>query len=348
MWSRHEVDQKLTSIDKIWIICRSHVRHMSTTWDRQKSTCTRPKWTSDQHTIDKKRQKSWILMSTSYRHKNLCRYHVDTKFHGFCRFLSFFVDGMLIWCPFWSSICWVYVDDIRRHESTSYRHRFLCRHDVDKKVDKNRPKSTKSRQKSTKICRHHVDKRHQTDTRTTQGARTTCVFFKLFYVDFMLTKWQLFVDFWSILVVFGRFSSILVDTKSTKINQNRPKLVDTMSTNDIRTTSERHKGRGKHVSFLSRFLSTSCRQNDYFLSTFCRFWSIFVDFGRFWSTFCRPKSTKIDQNHVSNTCRTCVVDALSTKSRQKVGDIFTMYPLFINFYRQKHMSDMCRRLVEKI
>ena len=49
-------------------------------------------------------------------------------------------------------------------------------------------KSTKIDKKSTKIGRHHVNKQHQNDIRTTQGARETCVFFKSFFVDFMSTK----------------------------------------------------------------------------------------------------------------------------------------------------------------
>ena len=52
------------------------------------STYTRPKWTSDQHAIDKKRQKPWNFVSTWYRHRFLCRYDVDIKIHDFCRFLS--------------------------------------------------------------------------------------------------------------------------------------------------------------------------------------------------------------------------------------------------------------------
>ena len=94
-WYRHrilcriDVDINIHDFCRFWWMlsicdvdfCRMYVVHMSTTYDR-------PKRTSDQHTIDKKRQKSWILMSTSCRLKNLCRYHVDMKFHVFCRFLS--------------------------------------------------------------------------------------------------------------------------------------------------------------------------------------------------------------------------------------------------------------------
>ena len=111
------------------------------------------------------------------------------------------------------------------------------------KIDQNQPKSTISLQKSTKIGRHHVDKQHQTDIRTTQGARTTRVCF---------------------------------------------------------------------MSILVYFMSTKCRHE-------VDLWSLLVDFGRFWSTSCRPKSTK-------TTCRLCVVDAVSTQSRQNRSHLFTMYP----------------------
>ena len=91
---RHDVNIKIHVFCRFLpIVCwsdvnfgRSHVVDMCRTYNRQKST-------SHIHNIDTKRQKSWILMSTSFRHKNLCRYHVDMKFHGF---LSFCVDVMLI------------------------------------------------------------------------------------------------------------------------------------------------------------------------------------------------------------------------------------------------------------
>ena len=133
------------------------------------------------------------------------------------------------------------------------------------------------------VCSTHVDDMGSTKINiksTCNRQKTTKIM--NFDVDMMSTKKS----------TKSRQKSTKIDKKSTKINQNRPKLVDTMSTNDIRTTSERHKGLGKHVSFWGRFLSTSCRQNDYFLSTFCRFWSIFVDFGRLFVDQNRQKVDK--------------------------------------------------------
>ena len=96
---RHDVDIKIHDFCRfLSMVCwfdvdfgRSHVVDMCRTYIRQKST-------SHILNIDKKRQKSWILMSTSSRHKNLCRYHVDMKFHGFCRFLSMLCWFLLSWC----------------------------------------------------------------------------------------------------------------------------------------------------------------------------------------------------------------------------------------------------------
>ena len=64
------------------------------------------------------------------------------------------------------------------------------------------------------------------------------------------------------------------------------------------------------------------------MTTFCRF---LVDFGRHKVDQNRPKSTKIDQKHVSNTCSTRVDDALSTRCRQNGGDIITRYPKLMIF-----------------
>ena len=130
------------------IICRSHVRHMSTTWDWQKITWDRQKTTWDWHTIDKK-------------HEILRRHNVDTDFcvdimstSIFVVFVVFFVDGMLIWCPFWSSTCRFLSISCRWHVSnmrstnypyfinwcqflvvffwtTSEWHKFWCRLHVD-------------------------------------------------------------------------------------------------------------------------------------------------------------------------------------------------------------------------
>ena len=102
LWCRQQkTTKKLTSIDKILIICRSDVRHMSTTWDWQKMTWDRQKTTWDWHTIDKKQQKPWNFTSTWRRHRFLCRHNVYINFRGFCRFLSM--------------VCWFDVDFGRVH-----------------------------------------------------------------------------------------------------------------------------------------------------------------------------------------------------------------------------------------
>ena len=185
--------------------------------------------------------------------------------------------------------------------STWYRHRFLCRDDVDIKIHD--------------FCRF-------------LSMLSICdVDFCRMYVRHMSTTWdrpKLTSDqhtigkkrqkTWILMLTSCRQKS---RQKSTKINQNRqkvdknrPKFVDIMSTNDIRPTPERHKGRVQHVSFLSCFMSTSCWQNDNFLSIFGRFWLILVD----------TKSTKINQNrpktrveHVFDTCRRRFIDTMSTK-----------------------------------
>ena len=209
------------------------------------------------------------------------------------------------------------------------------RHEIDKNrhvLDQNGHQINIPSTKNNK--NHEILRRHVVDTDFCVDIMSTSIF----VVFVVFCRW--YVDLMSILVEYmlslcRRHQTTCIDFISTqifvstwcrqksrqKVNKNRQKVDQNWSTSCRQTTSERHKGRGKHVSFLSRFLSTSCRQNDYFLSTFCRFLSILVD----------KKSTKIDKNRPKSTkitCRTCVADALSTKSRQNLGDIFTMYRTF--------------------
>ena len=81
------------------------------------STCTRPKWTSNQHTIDKKRQKTTKttkidvdIMSTQKSVSTSCRRKISW-------FLLFFVDGMSIPCRFLSISCYFLSISCRWHVS---------------------------------------------------------------------------------------------------------------------------------------------------------------------------------------------------------------------------------------
>ena len=219
-------------------------------------TCQRHEIDKKWHEIDKNnmwltyhRQKLWNFTSTWRRHRFLCRHNVYINFRGFCRFLSFFVDGMLIWCRFWSSACWVYVDDIKRHVSTSYRHRFLCRHDVDKKVDKNRPKPTKIDQNWQKVDKNRpkfVDIMSTNDIRPTPERQKGHVQHVSFFGRFWWTSCRQNDNFLSI---FGRFLLIFVDFGRQKVDQNRQKtrvehVFDTCRRRFVDTMSTK---RGRHI-----------------------------------------------------------------------------------------------------
>ena len=120
--------------------------------------------------------------------------------------------------------------------------------------------------------------------------QTTCI-------DFIST--QIFVSTWCRQksrqkVDKNQQKSTKIDKKSTKINQNRPKLVDTMSTNDIRTTQGARETCVFFKSFFVDFMSTKWL-------FFVDFLSIFVDFGWFLSILVDKKSTKIDKNRPKST-----------------------------------------------
>ena len=146
-------------------------------------TCQRHEIDKNRHEIDKKRHVTDIPSTKNNKnHEILRRHDVDTNFCVdimstsifvvFVVFCRWYVDLMSILVEYMLSLC-------RRHQTT-------CIDFISTQIfvstwcrQKSRQKSTKSRPKSTKIGRHHVDKRHQTDIRTTQGARETCVVFKV-------------------------------------------------------------------------------------------------------------------------------------------------------------------------
>ena len=153
-------------MDNLSISCSTHVNDMRSTKIDMYSTKMDIRSTYHRQ----KTTKTMKFMSTSYRHRFLCRYDVDIKIHDFCHFLSM---------ACWSDVHFgqVHVEFMSTASDDMYRLHIDTDFCVDmmstKKSTKCRQKSRKSLPKSTKIGRHHVDKRHQNDTR---GAGNMCLF----------------------------------------------------------------------------------------------------------------------------------------------------------------------------